>query len=218
MRQPLAKAVIVATEGERAEIERLGEIVRSELNVRELEFVSEEGDLVSYAVKPNYRTLGPRFGKLMPKAAAAIEALEPDHAASAAKGERVIGINVDGKEHPLEPEDLLLTMEPVEGYEVEAAAGRAVALQLELDDDLRREGLAREAVHAVQNARKDAGLDITDRISLGLGGDEELLGAVRENEDYVTGETLATSIVYDASEGTGAKIEGRELVISVTRA
>ena len=217
MRQPLAKAVIVATPAEREEIERLGEIVRAELNVRELEFVSEEGELVSYAVKPNYRSLGPRFGKAMPQVAAAIGALDPGHAAEAAKGQRKIGINVEGSEHPLESEDLLLTMEAIEGYEVEAAAGRAVALALELDDGLRREGLAREVVHAVQNARKEAGLKITDRISLGLGGDADLLDAARENEDYVTGETLATVIAYDASDGEASRIEGRELLISIAK-
>ena len=76
-RQPLRRAVIVATDAERAEIERLAELVRSELNVKELEFVSEEGELVTYSVKPNFRTLGPRFGKAMPQVAAAVEALDP---------------------------------------------------------------------------------------------------------------------------------------------
>ena len=88
MRQPLSKAVIVATGAERDEIERLGDIVRSELNVRELEFVTEEAELVSHRVKPNYRTLGPRFGKSMPQVAAAVEGLDPDSARAAANGER----------------------------------------------------------------------------------------------------------------------------------
>ena len=87
-------------------------------------------------------------------------------------------------------------MEPLEGYEVESEAGRAVALALDLDDDLRREGLAREVVHAVQNARKQAGLEITDRISLRLGGDDELIEAARAHEEYVTGEVLATQVAY----------------------
>ena len=110
-------------------------------------------------------------------------------------------------------------MVPLEGYEVEAEAGHAVALALELDDELRREGLAREVVHAVQNARKEAGLEITDRISLTLGGDDELLEAARAHEEYVAGETLATSVSYDgAGGGAAAAIEGRELRISVERA
>src|SRR5207247_4426265 len=144
----------VAQGEERAEIERLRGLVEAELNVKELEFVSEEAELVRYQAKPNYRALGPRFGKLMPKAAAAIEALDPGHVADALSGERRIGINVDGHEHELAPDEVTLVMQPLDGYQVEAEAGRAVALALDLDDELRREGLAREVVHAVQDARR----------------------------------------------------------------
>ncbi len=218
MRQPLSKAVIVATGGEREEIERLSDIVRSELNVRELEFVTSDADLVSHRVKPNYRTLGPRFGKSMPQVAAAVEGLDPDSARAAASGERAVGISIDGHEHTLNPDDLQLVMEPLEGYEVESDAGRAVALALELDDDLRREGLAREVVHAVQNARKEAGFEITDRISLTLGGDEALVDAAREHEEYVTGEVLATQVAYEGDgPATEATIDGMRLSISVAR-
>src|ERR671937_2205496 len=110
-------------------------------------------------------------------------------------------------------------MKPLDGYRVEAEAGRAVALSVELDDELRREGLAREVVHAVQGARRDAGLEVTDRIALTLGGDAELLEAARAHEPYVTGETLATSVEYAAEDGAGerATIEGRELRIAVAR-
>jgi isoleucyl-tRNA synthetase len=219
VRQPLAKAVIVARGAERDAIERLESLVAGELNVKELEFVSEEAELVDYEVKPNYRALGPRFGKLMPQAAAAIEALDPSSVADAIDGDRKIGVNVDGTEHELHPEDLSLVMKPVDGYLVEAEAGRAVALSLELDDDLRREGLAREIVHAVQNARRDAGLDVTDRIRLVLAGDAELLDAARAHEAYVAGETLATTVGYDGEvAGAAAHIEGRDLRIGLERA
>ena len=218
MRQPLRKAVIVATGAERDEIERLADIVRSELNVRELEFVTEEAELVSHRVKPNYRTLGPRFGKSMPQVAAAVEGLDPESARAAANGERAVGISIDGHEHTLEPGDLQLVMEPLEGYEVESEAGRAVALSLELDDDLRREGLAREVVHAVQNARKEAGLEITDRISLGLAGDEELVEAARAHEGYVATEVLATEVAYETDGAANeVTIEGKTLAIAVAR-
>ncbi len=129
----------------------------------------------------------------MPQAAAAIEALDPAAASAMVAGERRIGIQLDGTDHDLEPDDVSLVMEPLEGYQVEAESGRAVALALELDDELRREGLAREVVRAVQNARKEAGLEVTDRIELGLGGDDELVAAAREHEDYLAGETLATA-------------------------
>jgi isoleucyl-tRNA synthetase len=231
MRQPLRKAVIVATDSERAAIEDLADLVKAELNVHELEFVSEEGELVTYRVKPNYRTLGPRFGKRMPQAAAAVEALDPESVTAAVAGERRVGIQVDGSEHDLEPDDVTLVMAPLEGYQVEAEAGRAVALALELDEELRREGLAREIVRAVQNARKEAGLEVTDRIELSLGGDGDLVAAAREHEDYVSGEVLATTVGYEAASppetapaadakrsSRRAVVDGRELRIALTRA
>jgi isoleucyl-tRNA synthetase len=217
VRQPLRRAVIVASESERESIEAQGDLVRSELNVKELDFVHEEAELVSYRVRPNFRSLGPRFGKLMPQAKAAIEALDAAHVARAIESGGGFGVNVDGHDHSLSPEDVDLVMEPLEGYQVEAEAGHAVALSLELDDELLREGLAREIVHAVQNARKQAGLEITDRIELTLGGDEELLAAAREHQAYLAGEVLAKSVVYVGAGGASATVDGRKLQIAVTR-
>ncbi|MGH2992800.1 MAG: isoleucine--tRNA ligase [Solirubrobacterales bacterium] len=218
VRQPLRKAVIVATDREREQIQRLSDLVAGELNVKEIEFVAEEAELVTYEVKPNYRSLGPRFGRLMPQAAAAVQALDPAAVAEAVAGERRVGIRVNGGEHELEPDDVTLVLQPLDGYQVEAESGRAVALALELDDELRREGLAREVVHAVQNTRREAGLEVTDRIALRLGGDPELLDAARAHEGYVAGETLATSVSYDAEGSAGTQIEGRDLVITASKA
>jgi isoleucyl-tRNA synthetase len=220
VRQPLREGVVVASGRERAAIERLAEVVREELNVKTLRFVERADELGSYEVRPNYRTLGPRFGKAMPKVAAAVAALDPARVAAALQGEHAtIGVSLDGKEHELEGEDLLLALQPLEGYQLEREGSHAVALELTLDEDLRREGLAREIVHAVQNARKAAGLAVEDRIALRLGGDGELLDAARAHEDYLTGETLATSVGYDLDgAGDPASIEGRELRISVARA
>ncbi len=217
VRQPLRRAVIVANEAEREAIEARAGLVTAELNVKELDFVSDEADLVSYTAKPNYRALGPRFGKRMPQVAAAVEALDAAHVARVMADGGEVGINIEGDEHTLGAEEITLALQPLEGYEVEAEAGHAVALQLELDEGLRREGLAREIVHAVQIARKDAGLEITDRIELSLGGDEDLLGAARAHEEYVTGEVLAISVAYEGADGAAAKIDGRELTIALSR-
>src|SRR5829696_5377308 len=218
VRQPLRAAVVVAAGEERAAIERMRDVVIDELNVKELRFVSEAGELGSYEVKPNYRALGPRFGKQMPQVAAAIEALEPAHVAGALRAGHTVAISVDGHDHELGPEDLTLAMEPLAGYQLEREGTHAVALELELDDELRREGLAREVVHAVQNARKAAGLNVEDRIALTLGGDEALLAAARAHEGYVTGETLATSVSYEGgANGAEATIDGRVLRVGVVR-
>jgi len=217
MRQPLAKAVIVATMAEREVIERFEAIVRAELNVRTLEFVSEESELASWSVKPDFRALGPRFGKEMPQVKAAIEALDADNVRATLDAGGQVGISIDGREHGLGLDELSFAMQPLDGYQVESEAGRAVALALELDDDLIREGLAREVVRAVQNARKVAGLEITDRIDLGLSGDAALIDAAREHESYVAGETLATRVSYGGG-GEPVTVDGRELAIAVSRA
>jgi isoleucyl-tRNA synthetase len=212
VRQPLREAVVVAADRERLAIERLEELLKEELNVKSMRYVSEADELGRFELKPNYRVLGPRFGKQMPQVAAAIAALDP---ARLRAGERV-GLNFNGQEHEIGPEDVTMVLQPLDGYQVERSGTHAVALNLELDDELRREGLAREVVHAVQSARKNAGLDVEDRISLTLGGDEELLAAARAHQDYVAGETLATSLDFDGAAGDErAEIEGKPLMISV---
>ena len=153
------------------------------------------------------------------RCATAVAALDPAHVAAALRDDKRVGISVDGHDHELDSDDLLLAMRPLEGYQLEREGSHAVALELELDDALRREGLAREVVHAVQNARKAAGLEVEDRIALTLAGDGELLEAARAYEPYVAGETLAVSVSYDGerADGEAVAIEGRPLVISVER-
>ncbi len=194
VRQPLREAVVVADGRERAAIERLAEVVREELNVVGIRFVAAAGDLGSYEIKANYRSLGPLFGKQMPLAAAAIAALDPAHVAEVVRDGGTVGIEVGGREHTLTAEDLILTMRAPAGYSVEREGAHAVALDLNLDEELRREGLAREIVHAVQNARRDAGLQVEDRISLWLDGDGPLLEAAEAHRDYLAGETLAVQL------------------------
>ncbi len=222
LRQPLHEAVVVAAGLEREAIELLADVVREELNVKELRFVARADELGSYEIKPNYRTLGPRFGRAMPEVAAAVAALDPARVAAALRDGHLVGVAIAGHDHQLGAEDLTLAMAPLVGYQLEREGSHAVALELALDDALVREGLAREVVHAVQSARKTAGLGVEDRIALTLGGDADLLAAARAHEPYLTGETLATSIDYadngaDAPGGH-ATIEGRALQIAIARA
>ncbi|MBD0281403.1 MAG: isoleucine--tRNA ligase [Thermoleophilaceae bacterium] len=214
VRQPLREAVVVAADRERTAIERFERLLLEELNVKSLRHVSEADELGRFELKPNYRALGPRFGKQMPQVAAAISSLDPGRLRAGGR----MGINVDGQEHEIGPEDVQIALQPLEGYQVERSGTHAVALNLELDDELRREALAREVVHAVQAARKSAGLRVEDRIELTLAGDGELLDATRAHEDYVAGETLATAVNYDGADGgSAAEIDGRRLLISVAR-
>jgi isoleucyl-tRNA synthetase len=208
IRQPLREAVVVADGRERTAIERLAEVVREELNVRRIRFVAAAEELSEYEVKANYRTLGPLFGKDMPGAAEAIAALDPARVAAAVRdGQGEVGIAVNGREHTLSADDVILTMRAPEGYSVEREGAHAVALDLVLDDDLRREGHAREIVHAVQNARKTAGLQVEDRIELSLAGAPNLIEAAASHRDYLTGETLAIELRL-GEDGAGAEQDG----------
>ena len=197
VRQPLREAVIVAGDRERAAIAAHDAMIREELNVKALRFIASADELGSYTLKANYRTLGPRFGKQMPAAAAAIAALDAAHAAAAFADGRSVGVFVGGHEHELTAADVTLNMQPLEGYEIEREGAHAVALDLTIDDALRREGWAREIVRAVQNLRKDSGLSIGDRIALSLDGDGALVQAGREHERWIAGEVLAVSVTHD---------------------
>ena len=223
VRQPLREAVVVADGRERASIKRLADVVREELNVRRVRFVAAAEELSEYEVKANYRTLGPLFGKDMPRAAEAIAALDPARALAAVREGTEIGISVAGREHTLSAGDLILTMKAPEGYSVEREGAHAVALDLAIDDDLLREGRAREIVHAVQNARKTAGLQVEDRIELWLAGAPALIESAEAHRDYLMGETLAVESSL-GENGTSAdcyreqtEVDGLELSIALRR-
>jgi isoleucyl-tRNA synthetase len=215
---------VVADERERAAIERLEEQVLDELNVKSISYVGEAEELADYEVKPNYRALGPRFGARMREATAAIEALDPGSVAAAIDRGENVHISLRGHEESLGGDDLSLVMLPRGGYQLERQANYAVALKLDLDDELLLEGIVREVVHAVQKARKEAGLQVEDRIELALSGDDRLLEALRRHADDVAGETLAESLQLDgAALDAGAhveiaRIDGSELAISLRRA
>jgi isoleucyl-tRNA synthetase len=221
VRQPLREAVIVADGRERAAIERLADVVREELNVVALRFVAAADELGTYTVKANYRTLGPRFGKRMPMLVDAIAALDPADVAASLRDNRTVVVSVAGSDHELGAGDLSLALAPLEGYGLEREGSHAVALELALDDELVRAGRAREIVHAVQGARRNAGLEISDRIVLSLAGDETLLAAARAHEAEIAAETLALEIRY-ADDGGGnaeaVEIDGLALRIGVRRA
>jgi len=227
---------VVAAGRERVAIESLAEAVREELNVRSVRFVAAAEELGRYEVKANYRTLGPLFGKDMPLAAQAIASLDParvaavlrQDAAGDAAGEEVgdagadarrgIGITVSGREHVLSEADVIMTLRAPEGYSVEREGAHAVALDLTIDEDLRREGYAREIVHAVQNARRSAGLAVEDRIALWLAGDEALMeaaGAPRAATSSAPGTTPRSPTSKGARWGSRcAAPEGRQAAAS----
>jgi isoleucyl-tRNA synthetase len=218
VRQPLRAAAVVAAGREQAAIERFEGLIREELNVRELRVVSAADELSEVEIKPNYRTLGPRFGKEMPLVATAVAALDPASTAAALSDGRTVGIVVGGHDHQLDADDLLVAMKPLAGYQVEREGSHAVALDLTIDDELRAEGWARDVVRAVQLARQEAGLDVSDRIDLTVDADGPLLDAIRTHQEYLAGETLAVSVSYgQLPDARPITVDDHELRVAVTR-
>jgi isoleucyl-tRNA synthetase len=217
VRQPLRAAVVVATGSEREAIDRMADVVRDELNVKTLRFVSAADELSQVELKPQYRTLGPRFGKQMPLVAAAVAGLDASQAAATLRDGGVVAISLDGRDHELSADDVQVSMKPLEGYQLEREGSHAVALELEIDEELRVEGWAREIVRAVQLARQEAGLEVTDRIVLTLDGDADLLAAARAHQAYIAGETLAVEVGYEPLDDDlePVTIDGRQLWIGV---
>jgi isoleucyl-tRNA synthetase len=207
-RQPLGRALVGAP-GWPALPAELRAQVADELNVAALDTLADAGDLVDVTAKPQFRALGRRFGADTKDVAAAIRAADATALAAALRGSGRAVVRVAGAEVELSPEEVLLTETPRAGWAVATSAGETVALDLAITPELRRAGLAREAVRLVQEARKASGLSITDRIALWwTAADDELADALREHASTVAGEVLATSYQEGLPDGDA---EGADL-------
>jgi isoleucyl-tRNA synthetase len=192
-RQPLARALVGAA-GFASLPDGLRAQVAEELNVHTLEPLSSVGgDLVDYTVKPNFRTLGRRFGKTTPAVAGAISAVDGPDLAAALRDNGQATVTVDGEPVTVGPDEVIVTQTPKEGWMVASDGGETVALETSLTPELRREGLAREAIRLIQDARKSDGLDVTNRIQLWWeASDPQLSAALAEHGPLIANEVLAT--------------------------
>jgi len=168
-------------------------LLKSELNVKEVVVLSSADDLVTLEAKPNFRSLGKKFGKSTPLAAKAVEALSGDHLRAFERGE-TLSVSVDGETRHLDAEDLTIVRRATGALVVKDALGRFAAIDPAISPALRQEGLAREFVSRVQRSRKDADLAVSDRIRLAVDGEPELTQAVAEYKDWIAGEVLAVDI------------------------
>ena len=206
VRQPLAElrvgcpAEVVRFADPRTVICHLEDVIKEELNVKQITVCESLDDLVRYEVKPNLKTLGPKYGKLLSVIKEKLPQLPAETLAPLRAGENVT-VELDGHQIVLLPEDVLIQAVQAEGWHVGEEAGLQVALNTELTPELKREGMARDFVRQVQNLRKQADLDIADRIRVyyeaasGQDGDEQTLRQMLDEwGDYIAGETLADSI------------------------
>ena len=199
VRQPLGRLVCVVPRDETSGVEDMAGLIRSELNIKQVLFAGSADDLVRVSGKANFRVLGKRFGKSTPSAAAAIEALPSASLQAFERGEPV-AITLDGAEHFLEPDDVILTRSAAGDLVVAGDGVYVAAVDPALTDALRKEGTARELMSRIQRLRKDAGLAVSDRIRLVVGGVSEVREAAREHHAWIAGEVLATVFEVEDSD------------------
>ncbi len=197
-RQPLAVAYVRArTAADDAALERFRPLVLEELNVKDLKIVGLDATFIEYALRPNLPRLGPRYGKQMSALRAALAAADARAVAAAVAANKQFEVGADGQTFTLEPQDVLVDSKSASGFAFADGEGMLVALDTRVDRALLLEGLAREIVRAVQDARKQAGLNVSDRICLRIDAPGEWAQALQTWRDYVARETLARDINGD---------------------
>ena len=203
-RQPLPRALLVAPPSEREGLLKLSETIAEELNVKSLELADSIDEYVDHSVRPNFRTLGPRLGSRVQKLAAAIQATGFNEVRRQLdQGEARFVI--DGEEIALAQDDVEIRTQARPGYAAASEGPYGVALDLEITHELRLEGIAREIVRAVNDARREAGLDIADRIVLHLSAEGETSAAISAHEEWIKDEVLATELTIDPIAGSFTK-------------
>ena len=208
VRQPLSKIMIpVANEEMKAQIEKVSHLIKSEVNIKEIEFLSPDNNILVKNVKPNFKTLGKKYGKQMKQIQAYFTNMSQEEIHQFEKNNGT-HLNVDGVEVELTLEDALISTQDIPGWAVTSEGDLTVALDMTITDELMQEGLAREIVNRVQNLRKTGGFEVTDRIELLIEKNEKIDAAVEKFGDYICTETLATINKVDTLEG----VEAEELV------
>ncbi|MBP6557865.1 MAG: class I tRNA ligase family protein, partial [Flavobacterium sp.] len=211
VRQPLQKVMIpILDEYQRAEIEAVSDLIKAEVNVKEIELLDDASGVLVKQIKPNFKALGPRFGKDMGLISKEIQNFTPEQINELdAKGELTLVIS--GKSIILSLEDVEISSQDIPGWLVANANGITVALDITLTEELKNEGIARELVNRIQNLRKDSGFEVTDKIKVHLQHNDILAKAIQENENYIKSETLTETLVLEKEVSNGTEIEFDEI-------
>lgn len=217
VRQPLQKIMIPATDDEqKRHIEAVKDLILNEVNVKELVFAENSNVLVK-KVKCNYRTMGKKYGKLMKNVAAKINDLTQSEILEFENVGK-ISLSIDNQNIDVDIADVEIISEDIPGWLVSNDGNVTVALEVELTDELRREGLARELINRIQNIRKETGLEITDRINVIISPEEKMAVSVRDNIDYIKAQVLANSIDFSDNDGIKCDIDGLIVTVKVEKA
>jgi isoleucyl-tRNA synthetase len=194
VRQPLNKMMVFVEESKRDALFNMKEVILEEVNIKELIVLDDDSGIVSKSAKGNFRSIGPKFGKKVNIIANAIKSLGKDEIKNLEKGDN-ISINLNGEDFVISKEDVEIVSTEITGWVVENEEGVTTAIDTELNTGLIEEGLAREFVNRIQNMRKDAGYNVTDKIQIKFTGSSELTQAVLSNLSYITNETLAENLL-----------------------
>jgi isoleucyl-tRNA synthetase len=216
VRQPLTKIMIPVLDAQlQSQIEAVEQLILGEVNVKELEYLHETTGILVKKIKPNFKTLGPRYGKQMKEISAAVGAFTQEDIAQIER-EQKYTLNLASGVVEMTIEDVEITSEDIPGWLVASEGKLTIALDITITDELRQEGIARELINRIQNIRKDSNFDVTDKVIITLQKHAEIDAAIANFKDYIAGQTLATDIILAETVNNGVEIDlDNELILKI---
>ncbi|MDU1889398.1 MAG: isoleucine--tRNA ligase [Dysgonomonas sp.] len=215
VRQPLTQIMIpVLNDSQREDIDAVRELILNEVNVKELKYVDNAAGILVKKVKPDFKKLGPRYGKIMKQLAAEVQGMSQD-AIAAMEREGQYSFDIEGQTATIELADVEILSEDIPGWLVANAGKLTVALDVTITDELKKEGIARELVNRIQNIRKSSGFDITDRIHVKISDQEQIRSTISEYKDYIASQVLA-DVIEIADVANGQEIDMDDYILQVS--
>ena len=206
VRQPLQKIMIpVLDQKQRTEIEAVADLIKSEVNVKEIELLDDASGVLVKKIKPNFKTLGPKYGKDMKLIAAEVAKLDQEDILKIEQEGEIL-LNINNKSITLRLGDVEITSQDIEGWLVASSGAITVALDVSINEDLRKEGIARELVNRIQNLRKESGFEVTDKINISILKNGFVQEAVESNINYIKTETLAAELNFEEKLDNGIEV------------
>jgi isoleucyl-tRNA synthetase len=204
VRQPLKRIMVALDKSKHEALAKMKEVILEEVNIKELVILTDDSEIVNKSAKANFKSIGPKFGKKVKSVAETIKNFNKEEISKIEKGDGIT-INIDGETITILKDDVEIISSEITGWVVEAEGGITVAIDTELDNKLIEEGLAREFVNRIQNMRKDAGFDVTDKIVVNYSGDDNLVKAINNFNQYISTETLAEKLSESKNPNGGFK-------------
>ena len=215
VRQPLQRVMIpVLDDNQRAEIEAVSDLIKAEVNVKEVELLDDASGVLVKQIKPNFKTLGPRFGKDMGLISKEIQNFGQEQIAKLERDGELV-MDIAGKSITLSQDDVEISSQDIPGWLVANSNGITVALDITISDELRKEGIARELINRIQNIRKDSGFEVTDKITVKMEKNSQVEEAVLANESYIKSETLTENLIFVENLENGTEIEFDDIKTSI---